>query len=70
MAALIGTTNENPDFEEASFKSKSSSKVNAIIDIDGVLAFRHPESSEGEMASFWLGGSYDEKPENGKMLRL
>jgi pectinesterase len=66
MAALIGTTNENPDFEEASFKSKSSSKVNAIIDIDGVLAFRHPESSEGEMASFWLGGSYDEKPENWK----
>jgi pectinesterase len=66
MAALIGTTNKNPDFEEASFKSKSSSKVNAIIDIDGVLAFRHPESSEGEMASFWLGGSYDEKPENWK----
>lgn len=66
MAALIGTTNNNPDFEEASFKSKSSSKVNAIIDIDGVLAFRHPESSEGEMASFWLGGSYDEKPENWK----
>ena len=66
MAALIGTTNENPGFEEASFKSKSSSKVNAIIDIDGVLAFRHPESSEGEMASFWLGGSYEEKTENWK----
>ncbi|MBP1222593.1 alpha/beta hydrolase [Flavobacterium sp. 1355] len=66
MAALIGTTNKNPNFEDAFFKSKSSSKVNAIIDIDGVLAFRHPESSEGEMASFWLGGSYDEKPENWK----
>lgn len=66
MAALIGTTNENPNFEEASFKSKSSSKVNAIINIDGVLAFKHPESSEGEMASFWLGGSYDEKPDNWK----
>ena len=66
MAALISTTNENSGFEEASFKSKSSSKVNAIIDIDGVLAFKHPESSEGEMASFWLGGSYEEKPENWK----
>ncbi|WKL49483.1 alpha/beta hydrolase [Flavobacterium pectinovorum] len=66
MAALIGTTNENSGFEEASFKSKSSSKVNAIIDVDGVLAFRHPQSSEGEMASFWLGGSYDEKTENWK----
>ena len=66
MAALIGTTNENPCFEEGSFKSRSTSKVNAIIDIDGVLAFKHPESSEGEMASFWLGGSYEEKSENWK----
>jgi acetyl esterase/lipase len=66
MAALIGTTNENLDFEDKSFKSKSSSKVQAIIDVDGVLAFKHPESSEGEMASFWLGGTYDENPENWK----
>lgn len=66
MAALIGTTNENPAFEDPENKSKSSSKVNAIINVDGVLAFRHPESSEGEMASFWLGGSYEEKTENWK----
>jgi acetyl esterase/lipase len=66
MAALIGTTNEILDFEDKSFKSKSSSKVQAIIDVDGVLAFKHPESSEGDMASFWLGGTYDEKPENWK----
>lgn len=63
-AALIGTTNEVLDFEDKSFKGKFSSKVHAIIDIDGVLAFKYPESSEGDMASFWLGGSYDEKPEN------
>ena len=63
MAALIGTTNENPDFEDKTSKSRSSSKVNAIIDIDGILAFKHPESAEGEMASFWLGGTSDEKPE-------
>jgi acetyl esterase/lipase len=66
MAALIGTTNEILDFEDKTFKSKSSSKVQAIIDIDGVLAFKHPESSEGDMAAFWLGGTYDEKPENWK----
>ncbi|KRD09039.1 esterase [Flavobacterium sp. Root901] len=66
MAALIGTTNENPAFDDPSGKSKGSSKVNAIINVDGVLAFRHPESSEGEMASFWLGGSYEEKTENWK----
>lgn len=66
MAALIGTTNENPAFDDPAYKSSSSSKVNAIINVDGVLAFRHPESSEGEMASFWLGGSYEEKIENWK----
>jgi acetyl esterase/lipase len=63
MAALIGTTNENLVFEDPLFKSKSSSKVNAIINIDGILAFKHPESSEGEMASFWLNGTYEDKPE-------
>ncbi|MFD1604670.1 alpha/beta hydrolase fold domain-containing protein [Flavobacterium artemisiae] len=67
MAALIGTTNNNPIFEDKAFKSKSTSKVNAIIDVDGVLAFKHPESSEGDMAAFWLGGKSDEIPENWKM---
>lgn len=66
MAALIGTTNGNSTFDDVQNKSKSSSKVNAIINIDGVLSFRHPESSEGEMAAFWLKGTSDENPENWK----
>ncbi|MFQ6601365.1 alpha/beta hydrolase fold domain-containing protein [Flavobacterium sp. C3NV] len=66
MAALIGTTNRDLVFEEAKYKSKSSSKVQAIIDIDGILAFKHPESEEGEMAAFWLNGTYEENPENWK----
>jgi len=66
MAALIGATNEDLAFEDAKYKSKSSSKVQAIIDIDGILAFKHPESEEGEMAAFWLNGSYEENPENWK----
>ncbi|MFC4479959.1 alpha/beta hydrolase fold domain-containing protein [Flavobacterium chungangensis] len=66
MAALIGTTNNYPLFEDKNFKSRSSSKVHAIIDVDGVLAFKHPESSEGDMAAFWLGGKSDEIPENWK----
>ena len=66
MAALIGTTNEDLAFEDAKYKSKSSSKVQAIIDIDGILAFKHPESEEGEMAAFWLNGTYEENPENWK----
>jgi len=66
MAALIGTTNRDAAFEDGTNKSKSSASVQAIIDIDGILAFKHPESKEGEMAGFWLGGSYEENPENWK----
>ncbi len=66
MAALIGTTNEDLIFEDTKYKSKSSSRVQAIIDIDGILAFKHPESAEGEMASLWLDGTYEQNPENWK----
>lgn len=62
IAALIGTTNGNSNFEENDKRVKVSSKVNAIVDIDGILAFRHPESEEGAVASLWLGGSYEEIP--------
>lgn len=52
MATLIGVTSD-----------KTLSSVQAIINLDGVLAFNHPESKEGKLASFWLGGTYKEKPE-------
>src|SRR5690606_47758 len=42
---------------------EASSEVQAIIDMDGVLAFYHPESAEGQVASEWLGGTYEQKPE-------
>lgn len=61
MAALIGATNNNFKFEDPKSKSTYSSTVQAIIDIDGVLAFKHPESLEGEVASLWLGGDSQEK---------
>ena len=40
-----------------------SSAVQAVIDIDGTLAFHHPESVEGAVAAQWLGGAYEQKPE-------
>jgi acetyl esterase/lipase len=64
LAALVGTTNGLDKFEgEGDYKAYSSN-VQAIIDVDGVLAFKHPESEEGTMAAQWLGGSYEEVPEN------
>lgn len=62
MAALIGTTNENSAFEDKDDWSQNA-KVQAIIDMDGILAFKHPESQEGKAASLWLGGTYEQKPE-------
>jgi acetyl esterase/lipase len=62
MAALIGTTNNDSRFEDKDTNHKITSTVQAIIDIDGILAFKHPESQEGTVAGLWLGGSYEEKP--------
>lgn len=64
LAALIGTTNNHPDMEDLEGFAGFSSDVQAIIDVDGILAFKHPESEEGTMAAQWLGGSYEEVPEN------
>ena len=62
MASLVGTTNNNSKFEEKT-GYKTSTEVQAIINLDGILAFKHPKSKEGKMASCWLDGTYEEKPE-------
>lgn len=62
MAALIGATNENSAYEDKDDWNQNA-KVQAIIDMDGILAFKHPDSQEGKTASLWLGGTYEEKPE-------
>lgn len=61
LAALVGTTNDLVEFEDST--TDNSSLIQAIIDIDGVLKFKHPDSQEGVVAGKWLGGSYEEVPE-------
>lgn len=41
---------------------KHPKKIKAIINIDGILAFHHPESQEGKYAELWLGGNYNQIP--------
>lgn len=48
MASLVGT--------------KYAKKVQAVVNLDGILAFHHPQSKEGILAAEWLGGTYEEKP--------
>lgn len=63
LAALLGTNSNNPHFEEPAGKDKPAATVQAVVDIDGTLAFHHPESEEGTVAAEWLGGTYAQKPE-------
>lgn len=68
LAAFMGATNNHPSFENNICNSRSSSKVNAVIDMDGILAFIHPESGEGDdskrisAATNWFGYSKTENP--------
>lgn len=63
LSAFIGVTAENPDFEGNNGNLDHSSKVQAVVDIDGILAFIHPESGEGDdskrtsAATYWFGYS-------------
>ncbi|OAQ37914.1 hypothetical protein A5893_16210 [Pedobacter psychrophilus] len=61
LAALVGTTGGVKKYQSGK-NLFISDDVQAIIDIDGVLSFHHPESSEGQVASEWLGGTYVERP--------
>jgi len=49
LAALVETTNDIEKFEGNESYPKQSGSVQAIIDIDGILAFKHPESAEGKV---------------------
>ncbi len=62
MAALVGATNGNKAFEDTN-SSGTDTTVQAVIDMDGILAFHHPESKEGKVAAQWLGGSYEQEPQ-------
>ncbi|UOQ67462.1 alpha/beta hydrolase [Hymenobacter volaticus] len=69
LAALLGTTNDDKTLEGDACYPSHSSSVQAIVDVDGTLAFIHPESGEGNdskgpsAATYWFGASKTEKPE-------
>lgn len=66
LATLIGSTNNSKIYKSAI--SNHSDHVQAVIDIDGTLAFIHPESGEGDdsrsvsAATYWFGYSKIQKP--------
>ncbi len=68
LAAFMGTTGNMPLFEGTYDRPLMGSHVNAVIDIDGILAFIHPESGEGDdtkkisAATYWFGYTKEENP--------
>jgi pectinesterase len=68
LAAFLGTTMDN-SFEGNACNLTFSSKVQAVVDIDGTLSFIHPESGEGDdskktsAATLWFGYSKSENYE-------
>jgi len=69
LAAFMGVTNNNKRYEGSDYAGEFSSKVNAVVDIDGTLSFVHPESGEGDdrkgpsAATYWFGYSKLENPD-------
>ncbi|HMO33452.1 MAG TPA: alpha/beta hydrolase [Lacibacter sp.] len=61
LAALAGATNGLPVFEKTSCTTTASGLVQAVVNMDGILAFLHPESGEGNdslrtsAATYWFG---------------
>jgi pectinesterase len=69
LAALVGTTAGSELFPgNGKFKTYSD-RVQAIVDADGIVAFIHPESGEGDdskrmsAATRWFGYNKEERPD-------
>ena len=59
LATLLGVTPDSDIYKNEN--TEQSDKVQAIVNIDGIVSFIHPEASkEGWMAATWLGGSKSE----------
>ena len=70
LAALVGMTVDVNKFDSEEADSRISARIQAIIDIDGVLDFRDPnESGKDEdplklsAGAYWFGATYKQAPE-------
>lgn len=58
LATLIGTTPNNPLYPGNPGYKGITDAVQAVIDVDGTLAFVHPESGEGDESKHPSAGTY------------
>jgi len=69
LASLVGATGNLPLFEPPGSSSKISTRVQAIVNIDGILDFTDPAESGKDLhpskpsaAARWFGSTYTEYP--------
>lgn len=65
LASLLGTTNGMALFDGHQANKEYKADVLAVVNIDGIVSFVHPEASpewSGKSANLWLG-SYSDNPE-------
>lgn len=60
LATLVGVT---PNSEVFKTDTSTSDAVQAIINVDGVVSFIHPEAEEGTYAAYFLGGTKAGQPD-------
>ena len=70
LAALIGTTSEVKKFDGTEGNDDISTKIQAIIDMDGILDFTDPNESAKDddpakrsAGAYWFGATFKEAPE-------
>ena len=70
VASLLGTTGGNPLFPSHAVSEPVSDKVQAIVNIDGILDFTDPNESgkdndpaKPSAGARWFGATYKQKPE-------
>lgn len=70
LATFLGVTSQNPKFQAHNSKGNVSDKVQAIINIDGIVDFTDPAESGKDddplrpsAGARWLGYTYNQKPE-------
>ncbi|MFM8448520.1 MAG: pectate lyase [Haliscomenobacter sp.] len=67
LASLLGTTGQHTLFDDHSAYTNQSAAVQAVVNVDGIVSFIHPEAdAEGAAAARWLGGTRSEAYDNWK----
>src|SRR5690606_31831466 len=47
----------------ATLAGQQNKDIKAVVNVDGIVSFVHPDAKEGTYAAYWLGGTQSQRPE-------